>query len=274
MLLIVMEFMDNICLSIFQCPVSVSNMPLKRKQSDQPQRSTRTRQTGLNHDIQFVPDDTLPIATLPAGTLPDSNHPGAISAPPPAATGLEVSALPPSFIGQIATEVSSAEQASLQAFLSLGIQQHGPSTVVSTSGINLPNARLDPKIEAKIWSNGYFDFEELIYSAPKDSQYNIRIASANGSSTPTLCLERTNKAKSISSIEVWTSAFQVFEGVYTASKYPLDSPALMKYSEVVRDLVARGCDWRYYNTNFCYLHQQNPTSMPWGVTYWEVWFRS
>ena len=56
---------------------------------------------------------------------------------------------------------------------------------------------------------------------------------------PTLSLEPTTKTKHIPNVEVWTSAFQVFVGVYT-SKYPGDAPAFMKYGEVVKDLAAGG----------------------------------
>jgi hypothetical protein len=52
------------------------------------------------------------------------------------------------------------------------------------------------------------------------------------------------------SIDAWTSAFQIFVGVYT-SKFPQEAPDLMKYAEVVRDLAARGANWRLvYDTQF------------------------
>ena len=68
-------------------------------------------------------------------------------------------------------------------------------------------------------------------------------------------------------------AFQVFVGVYTA-KSPMDAPALMKYSEVVRDLAARGANWRFYDSQFRLLRQSNPTEFPWGSTHWELWIRA
>ena len=74
-------------------------------------------------------------------------------------------------------------------------------------------------------------------------------------------------------IDAWTSAFQIFVGVYTA-KFPIDAPALMKYSEVVRDLAARGADWRFFDTQFRLLCQSNPTEFPWGSTHWELWIRA
>lgn len=35
----------------------------------------------------------------------------------------------------------------------------------------------------------------------------------------------------------------------------MEAPALMKYGEVVRDLAARGGDWRFYDTQFRNLRQ-------------------
>ena len=32
----------------------------------------------------------------------------------------------------------------------------------------------------------------------------------------------------------------------------------MKYSEIIRDLAARGYNWRYYDENFRYLRQTTP----------------
>lgn len=90
---------------------------------------------------------------------------------------------------------------------------------------------------------------------------------------PTLSLEPTTKTKHIPNVEVWTTAFQVFVGVY-ASKYPGEAPALMKYAEVVRDLAARGGNWRYYDTQFRFLRSTKASEMPWGATHWELWIRA
>ncbi len=89
----------------------------------------------------------------------------------------------------------------------------------------------------------------------------------------TLALEPTTKAKAIHNIEVWTTAFQVFVGVYT-SKYPLEASALMKYGEVVRDLAARGGNWQFYHTQFRYLRYTHANEIPWGSTHWELWIRA
>ena len=50
---------------------------------------------------------------------------------------------------------------------------------------------------------------------------------------------------------------------------PLEATALMKYGEIVLDL-AEGHDWHYYNENFRYLRQNQPSAFPWGVIHWEL----
>ena len=62
-------------------------------------------------------------------------------------------------------------------------------------------------------------------------------------------------------------------GVFT-QKYPLEAPALMKYSEIVRELAARGYNWHYYDENFRYLRQKEPISFPWGSIHWELWIKA
>ena len=103
------------------------------------------------------------------------------------------------------------------------------------------DAQVNAKLKAKIWANEYFDFALLLCAGSGDTRYHLSVSSQSGSSLPTLSLEPTQKSKPITSIETWTSAFQVFVGVYTV-KYPLEALSLMKYGKVVRDLAARGGD--------------------------------
>ena len=46
-------------------------------------------------------------------------------------------------------------------------------------------------------------------------------------------------------------------GVYTR-RYPVEAPLLIKYGEIIRDLAARGYNWRYYDVNFRNLRQKDP----------------
>ena len=135
------------------------------------------------------------------------------------------------------------------------------------------DANVSSKIKAKIWAHEFIDLGILLSSGAGDTWYHLSVSSPQGSSLPTLYLEPSHKPKNIPNIDSWTFAFQVFVGVYTA-KFPMDAPALIKYSEVVRDLAARGADWRFYDSQFRLLRQSNPTEFPWGSTHWELWIRA
>ena len=141
--------------------------------------------------------------------------------------------------------------------------------------MSLPiDARVTPKLKAKMWANEFINFWQLITVTPNDEKFNISInTSTESPGQPTLCLEPLQKAKNISTIAAWTSAFQVFVGIYT-SKFPAEAPALMKYGEVVRDLADKGANWIYYDTNFRYLRQQKSADFPWGTIHFELWIRS
>lgn len=142
------------------------------------------------------------------------------------------------------------------------------------NSVSIPvEAQVNSKLKSKIWANEFFDFGLLLSLGTGDTRYHLSLSAETGSSMPTLSLEPTQKTRQISNIETWTSAFQIFVGVYTG-KYPMEAPALMKYGEVVRDLAARGGDWRFYDTQFRFLRQNNPAGMPWGTTHWELWIRA
>jgi hypothetical protein len=144
----------------------------------------------------------------------------------------------------------------------------------SFHSVDVPiDASVNPKIKAKIWAHEFIDFGILRNSGAGDTCYHLSVNSPHGSSLPTLSIELSHKPKAIPHIGAWTSAFQIFVAVYT-SKFPLDALALMKYSEVVRDLATRGADWRFYDTQFRMLRHSNPADFPWGSTHWELWIRA
>ena len=58
--------------------------------------------------------------------------------------------------------------------------------------------------------------------------------------------------------------------IYTV-KYQLKVTTLLKYYEVVRDVANKLGNWRYYDQQFCYLHQSNPDKFPWDRVMWELW---
>ena len=71
---------------------------------------------------------------------------------------------------------------------------------------------------------------------------------------PVISPEPVQKTKRIKTIDQWITAFQTFVAIYTV-QFKNDAPALMKYSQTVRDLAAKNVRWRYYDENFRFLRQ-------------------
>ena len=66
------------------------------------------------------------------------------------------------------------------------------------------------------------------------------------------------------------TAYQIFVGVYTR-RYPVEAPFLIKYSEIIRDLAARGYNFRRERSK---SQTKRPKAYSWGAVHWELWIRS
>ena len=97
--------------------------------------------------------------------------------------------------------------------------------------------------------------------------------SEGSSSRPQITLEPLQNAKRIQSIQQWVSAFNIFVSVYS-EKFTVETPRLMKYCEVVRDLAQKSGDWIWYDEQFRYLRQTAPEKYPWDQIHWELWIRA
>jgi hypothetical protein len=106
-----------------------------------------------------------------------------------------------------------------------------------------------------------------------DNKFQLSFSSSDAGLPQSLSVEPISKAKKITNICVWMSAFRIFVGVY-AQKYPRESPALMKYGDVVQDLADRGQNWRFYDENFRFLRQTQHSLLSWANVHWELWLRS
>ena len=145
-----------------------------------------------------------------------------------------------------------------------------PTHIFQSSALPI-DARVSDKIRGKIWANEYIDFG-LLMSNPLVEQ-GYRLAVKQQGDSPAISLEPITRPKKIQSIDAWVKCFHVFVGVFT-SRFPAESPALMKYGEIVQDLAARGFNWKFYDENFRYLRQSQHASLPWGVIHWELWLRA
>lgn len=215
------------------------------------------------------PDET---STTP---LSNTSRPSALSevplvcTPPLPASGASVpgpSVATPEMAGAIVLGSLSTTQASLSGESQL------PTELFSSPSLPI-DARVSEKLRAKIWNNEFFDFSALLSNPVFEDRYQVTITNSDKEKIPSLCLEPVSKAKKHLSIETWLSCFHVFVGVYT-SRCPHEAPALMKYGEVVQDLAARGGNWKFYDENFRFLRQAQPSSFPWGIIHWELWMRA
>ena len=62
------------------------------------------------------------------------------------------------------------------------------------------------------------------------------------------------KRKTLQSIDQWTSAFQIYVAIYT-ERAPKDTPALLKYGSVIRELAPWGANWKFNDENIRKLWQ-------------------
>ena len=146
---------------------------------------------------------------------------------------------------------------------------HRPGKIHNLISVPL-SSRAQDKIQSKIWTNEYIDLGTLLPSLPGDPKYNFTVKSS-GSNQHLISLEPVQNSKRITSIDQWTTAFQVFVAVYTI-RFPDSAPGLMKYSATVRDLAAKNAHWRYYDENFRYLRQKS--LFPWDEVHWELWLQA
>ena len=140
--------------------------------------------------------------------------------------------------------------------------------------VNLPiGARIPAKVRTKILQNEFVDFGSLLVNQAFEDKFQITLQASREGTSPSLALEPVNRAKRITTIDVWLQAFHVFVGIYTA-QYPHEAPGLMKYGATIQDLAARGHNWRFYDENFRFLRQSQATTLPWGTIHWELRLRS
>ena len=149
-----------------------------------------------------------------------------------------------------------------------------PKDIFVSSDIPIDMSVSD-RLKRKIWAHEQVDFGLLLNNKKDHDSFHLCLSNdmASSNDQPRIVLEPKQKSKHINSIEMWVTAYQIFVGVYT-QRYPVEAPFLMKYSEIIRDLAARGYNWRYYDENFRYLRQKDPKAYSWGAVHWELWIRS
>ena len=157
--------------------------------------------------------------------------------------------------------------------LLLGPDNVQPKQIFTSVSVNL-SSRVGSKIKAKIWANEYVEFGALLASTPQVDKYALSMTpSTVQSKQPRLTLEPYHTTKKVSNIQQWVSAFNTFVSVFT-ERYQSETPQLMKYCEVVRDIALSNGDWLWYDEQFRYLRQSAPDKYPWDQIHWELWLRA
>jgi len=86
-------------------------------------------------------------------------------------------------------------------------------------------------------------------------------------------LEPHQPAKKVQSINQWLSAFDIFVAIY-AKKHCTDTPKLMTYCKIVRDIAAKPGNWLYYYEQFRFISQSAPNQYLWDAIHWELWLKA
>ena len=149
-----------------------------------------------------------------------------------------------------------------------------PATEFRSVAISLA-ARVSSKIKAKIWAQEYIDLGSLLTISPSNHSYSfsLKTNSDDSSPKPKLCLEPNDKPRRLYNTSQWLTAFNTFVAVYS-ERFTQAAPQLMKYCETVRDISAKGGDWRFYDEQFRFLRQSDPNLFPWDQIHWELWFQT
>ena len=148
------------------------------------------------------------------------------------------------------------------------------SPLFHSMGVPL-GSRISAKIKAKIWEEEFVDVGSIWDQVPNPDRYALPFTAPSRGSpkTPQLTFEPIENPKKVSSINDWVSAFHTFVAIYCV-KFPNETPNLIKFCEMVRDIATRGGDWSYYDEHFCYIRQANPRQYPWDIVHWELWYRA
>ena len=133
---------------------------------------------------------------------------------------------------------------------------------------------LGSRISPKIWANEYIDLGALLSLSPNQDRYSISLAQAPTSSTqPKLTMEPCQLSKKIHSFNQRLSAFNTFVAIY-AVKFPNETPKLMKYCEIIRDISVKPGDWYFCDEQFRYIRKFAPDLYPWDIIHWELWLKT
>lgn len=87
-----------------------------------------------------------------------------------------------------------------------------------------------------------------------EGQYLLKFQNVEGGAT--VSMVPSVRRQKIRTIEQWTSAFNTFVAI-CMEKRVNETPRLMKYSPIVRELAQQSTNCRFYDENFRLLRQKD-----------------
>ncbi|XP_028418481.1 uncharacterized protein LOC114543862 [Dendronephthya gigantea] len=282
--------------------VAAPSAVLRESVQNQPTTSRRTRSSpdavsvGATPSTSTVPvsDVALPslsselISTLVssvteavtqklAGFLPTSASSTSTmaSAPTESTSGIEISNQGPnadSLVNDALTSIQENLTGQTTPFSLPCSSAPGPRESFHSAALPL-DSRIPDKIKFKIWNEEFVDISTLSGGPDAAAKYEISVRTSDNGQPASLFLEPAAKSKRVKTISDWLRSFHIFVSIYT-QRYPHESPALMKYCQIIQDLANRGHNWFYYDENFRFLRQTQATRVPWATVHWELWLKS
>ena len=125
-----------------------------------------------------------------------------------------------------------------------------PPELATSAAYPFPlDARVSPKLKAKIIAGEFVNFAELL--DPKKAESNKLSLKASDEGHLVIVKDPgvVSFTQSVKSIVEWDRAFAIYSTVY-ATSHPLEIAQLLKYGERVKKISAQGGDWCYYDVGF------------------------
>ena len=240
--------------------------------SDQQQPATSTEQPLMAVNMQALSASISSAVQLAVAEAVKAHWPAAPSQETQSSTDQSVANIVNASLAEI-TQGTPSRRENVVTLAEPGLDSPAPKQIFSCVAVSL-SSRVSSKVKAKIWSNEYLDFGTLLLFSPNNQKYSLSLASLDGETTrPHLTLEPSQPVKKIQTINQWLSAFNIFVAIYS-KKLPTDTPKLIKYCEIVRDIAAKPVDWLYYDEQFRFIRQSAPAQYPWVAIHWELWLKA
>ena len=103
-----------------------------------------------------------------------------------------------------------------------------------------------------------------------EGQYVLKFQNVLGGGA-TVSMVPSVRRQTIRTIKQWTSAFNTFVAIYTEN-HVNETPGLMKYSSIVKELAQQSANWRFHDENFHLLRQKD--LLPWDQIHSELYPRA